>query len=78
MNNNQATSASRYIMDNGDINIELYLIDNEYKNIEEWALDSDYSYDDNYDVWYDEEHNPVDIESKLWYAIDSLVESKEE
>lgn len=50
-----------------------YLQANEYASVEEWALDSDYTYDDDHDVWYDDERNCVDIESKIVDAIDSSV-----
>ena len=38
-----------------DIDMEDFLRGWGYKNVEEWALDSDYEYDDNIDVWFDEE-----------------------
>lgn len=57
-----------------DIDMEAFLKEWGYKNVEEWALDSDYEYDDNIDVWFDEEGNPVDIEEKLYYAIEASLE----
>ena len=54
--------------------IAKYLENSGYKSVEEWALDSDYVYDDNEDIWLDEEGNVVDIEQKLWYTIDSMEE----
>lgn len=50
-----------------------YLQANGYASVEEWALDSDYTYDDDHDVWYDDERTCIDIESKLLDAIDSSV-----
>lgn len=58
------------------IDMDKYLNDNGYDSIEAWALDSDYVYDDNQDIWLDEEENIVDIEQKLWYVLDSLLEDK--
>jgi hypothetical protein len=51
-----------------------YLEDSGYESVEGWALDSGYYYDDNEDIWLDEEDNIVDIEQKLWYTIDSMEE----
>lgn len=56
------------------IDIDKYLRDNDYASVEEWALDSDYRYDKNTDTWFDEENYPVDIEEKLWYAIEAMSE----
>jgi hypothetical protein len=57
-----------------DIDMEAYLKAWGYKNVEEWALDSDFEYDDDEDIWFNDEGNPVDIEEQLYYVIDSLTE----
>jgi hypothetical protein len=57
-----------------DIDMEAYLKACGYKSVEEWALDSDFEYDDDQDVWFNEDGNPVDIEEQLYYVIDSLTE----
>lgn len=43
-----------------------------YETVEEWAHDSDYLYDDDYDMWYDDDGYAVDIESK---AVDAAWEA---
>lgn len=59
-----------------DIDMQEFLTKWGYKSVEEWALDSDYEYDDDEDVWFDEEGWPVDIEAKLYYAIESSLEDE--
>jgi hypothetical protein len=57
-----------------DIDMEAFLKACGYKSVEEWALDSDFEYDDDQDIWFNDEGHPVDIEEQLYYVIDSLTE----
>lgn len=57
-----------------NIDMEAFLKAWGYKNVEEWALDSDFEYDDDQDIWFNDEGYPVDIEEQLYYVIDSLTE----
>lgn len=65
-------SRSKSLWADADEELASWLEDRGYTDEEEWALDSDYVYDDNEDVWYDDDGNPVDLQEKLWYIIDSL------
>jgi hypothetical protein len=66
--------SSNMAYEDDDIDMKAYLKACGYKSVEEWALDSDFEYDDDQDIWFNDEGNPVDIEEQLYYVIDSLTE----
>lgn len=45
--------------------VEEYLRAYNYISVEDWAVDAGYWYDDDLDIWRDEEGHGVDIEYKL-------------
>jgi hypothetical protein len=54
--------------DDHDLALQRMLDAGKYSNVHEWAHDSDYRYDDDWDVWYDEDGNAVDVYEKAVYA----------
>jgi len=56
-----------------EIVVRDYLKATNYDTVEDWALDSNYCYNDDYDLWYDDDGNPVDIYSMLLVAIGYLI-----
>lgn len=55
-----------------EIVVRDYLKATGYDSVEDWALDSNYYYNDDYDVWCDDEGNPVEIRMMLLGAIGFL------
>lgn len=54
------------------ISNEHYLQEMEYDSVEDWARDSDYSYDEEMDVWRDEEGEIVDISEQLSFMLHDM------
>ena len=61
-----------YTWDDYELAVARMLKAGDYETVQDWAHDSDYRYDDNYDVWYDDDGYAVDIESK---AVDAAWEA---
>ncbi len=49
-----------------------YLKATGYDSIQEWALDCGYCYNDDYDVWYGDDGEPVELQERLLSSLGSL------
>ena len=50
-----------------------YLRAYKYMSVEDWAVDAGYWYDDDHDVWYDDEGCASDIEEELVVMLSRMV-----
>jgi hypothetical protein len=55
-----------------EILVRDYLKATGFDGIQEWALDCGYCYNDDYDVWYDDDGEPVELQERLLLSLGSL------